>query len=199
MNNSSVYIVGIMGYLGSGKSTALSFLKKYGFYCIDADKIVHDLYEPGNDGWRKIKDFFGDEFLVKGEGKVNRSKLRKVVFNSAPKLRILEKIIHPLVFNEIRERINKADSDKIAIEAVRFDEKRMGVLPDIIVWIDSPCGEAYKRTAKNRNISEKEYETITGLQEKPEKIDFVIENNKSLDELAQKIDEFVQTLVPKMS
>lgn len=191
MNDSNLYIIGITGYLGSGKSTALSFLKKHDFCCIDADKIVHDLYEPGKEGWQKIKDFFGEEFLDKGEGKVNRSKLRKVVFNSAPKLRILEKIIHPLVFNEMRNQIQKADSDKIAIESISFDEKRMGASPDILIWIDAPLDEAYKRTNKNRKISKEEYESIISLQEKPGNIDFVIENKETLKELEKKIDNLI--------
>lgn len=186
-----LYIIGITGYLGSGKSTALEFLKKHGFCCIDADKIVHDLYEPEKDGWRKIKDFFGEEFLVNGSGKVNRSKLRKIVFNSSPKLRILEKIIHPLVFNEMRKHIQKSDSNKLAIEAIKFDKKRMGVVPDIILWIEAPIDEAFKRTAKNRNVSKEEYETIISLQEKPEKIDFVVENNGTLSDLEKKIDDLV--------
>jgi dephospho-CoA kinase len=192
--NKDLYIIGVTGYLGSGKSTALSFLKKHDFHCVDADKIVHDLYEPGKDGWQKIKDFFGEEFLTKGEGSVNRSKLRKIVFNSAPKLRILEKIIHPLVFNEMRGQIQKSDSNKVAIEAIKFDEKRMGVLPNIIVWIDAPKDEAYKRTAKNRKISKDEYETIISLQEKPEKIDFIIKNNGTLDDLEKQIDDIISKI-----
>lgn len=185
--NNDLYILGVTGYLGSGKSTALDFLKKHGFACIDADKIVHDLYESGNDGWRKIKDFFGEEFLTKDNGKVNRSKLRKVVFNNAPKLRILEKIIHPLVFNEMRKRIQAAGSNKIAIEAIRFDKKRMGVLPDQIIWISSPHDKAFERIRENRKISREEYETIISLQEKPKKIDFVIENNNKLEDLEKKL------------
>ena len=75
-------LLGVTGYLGSGKSTAIKYFEKYGYFVIDADKVVHALYEPGKDGWRKIKDFFGEEYLVGGKGKVNRPKLRKVVFNN---------------------------------------------------------------------------------------------------------------------
>ena len=199
MNNSKNYIIGVTGYLGSGKSTALSFLEKHGFYCIDADKIVHDLYEPGNDGWVKVKDFFGEEFLTKRNGRVNRSKLRRVVFNNAYKLKILEKIIHPLVFNEIRKKIQKAPSKKIAIEAIRFDERRMGKYPDVIVWVETQHEESYKRIVWNEDISRKEYETIVSLQEKPKKIDFTIQNNGTLAALEDKIDKFVETVIPKIS
>ncbi|MBA4336816.1 dephospho-CoA kinase [bacterium] len=197
--STDLYIVGITGHLGSGKSTALSFFEKHGFYCIDSDKIVHDLYEPGNDGWRKIKDFFGEEFLTKGEGRVNRVKLGKVVFNNAPKLRILEKIIHPLVFNEIRKKIQHSDSKKIAIEAIRFSGKKSGLLPDKVIWIDSSLDNAYKRFSKGKKISIDEYKNILNLQEKPEKIDIIIENNGSINDLEKKINSIVQRLIPKMS
>jgi len=195
MTQRNFYIIGVTGYLGSGKSTVLSFLGKHGFYCIDADEIVHDLYEPDMDGWRKIKDFFGEEFLVDGEGRVNRSKLGKIVFNNVPKLRILEKIIHPLVFNEMRKRIQQSDSDKIAIESIKFDEKRMGILPNHILWIDTPYENAYMRVSKDINISKSEYETVRNLQEVPKKIDFVIKNDKTLEKLEKKVDKLIQRLV----
>ena len=81
LNNQQKHIIGVTGYLGSGKTTVLKFLEGRGFHTIDADNIVHNLYETGQDGWRKIKDFFGDEFLVKNCEEVNRSKLGNVVLN----------------------------------------------------------------------------------------------------------------------
>jgi len=195
MSVSNFYIVGVSGYLGSGKSTALSFLSKHGFFCIDADKIVHELYEPGKDGWRKIKDFFGEEFLIKGEGGVNRLKLGRAVFNNAPKLRILEKIIHPLVFNEIKKMLGKSDSDMVAIEAIKFDCKKSGVCPDKMIWIDAPPELAYKRFSKERDVSFEEYKNIAGFQEKPDRIDFVVNNDGTISQLKEKIDKLAKKLV----
>ncbi|MFC1655344.1 dephospho-CoA kinase [Patescibacteria group bacterium] len=186
-------IVGITGYLGSGKSTALKYFKEHGFYIIDADEIVHKLYEPENDGWRKINDFFGPEYILKN-GKVNRKKLAKTVFCNPAKLRILEKIIHPIVFNEMSKEIQANKSDKIAIEAIRFDEKRIGAKLTHTVWVEADHDTAYKRVIEKRKLSREDYDKLISYQKKPFKIDFVIENNGSLKDLKKQIEKVVERI-----
>ena len=116
------FILGVCGYIGSGKSEVLSVLEDEGWFVIDADKVVHDLYKPDASGQRKISDFFGNEFL-RSDGSVNRSKLRKVVFEDVKKLKILNALIHPLVFSEIGRILDGVENDRVAIEAVYFEEK----------------------------------------------------------------------------
>ncbi len=186
-------VIAVTGYLGSGKSTVLKYFSKHGFYIIDADKIVHKLYEPENDGWRKINDFFGSEYILKN-GKVNRKKLAKAVFGNPAKLRILEKIIHPIVFNEMSKEIRANGSKKIAIEAIRFDEKRIGIKLTHIVWVAADHDTAYKRIIKKRKLSREDYDKLISYQEKPSKIDFVVENNGTLQDLKKNVDEVVEKI-----
>ncbi len=188
-------LLGVTGYLGSGKSTALKYFEKHGFFTIDADQVVHELYEPGKDGWSKIKDFFGEEFLIKGEGKVNRSKLRKIVFNNTAKLKILEKLVQPVVFNEIRKRIQKAKPEKVALESTTFDKKRLGMDMTHILWIDSTIKSCYERCNKKRKLTKQEHKNIVEHQIKPKKIDFTIKNNKGLKELKEKVDKIAEKLL----
>lgn len=188
-------LIGVTGYLGSGKSTALKYFKKHGFYIIDADKVVHELYEPGKDGWRRIKDFFGEEYLVKGKGKVNRTKLRKVVFNNTAKLRILEKLVQPVVFNEIRKRMQKVKSDYVALESTTFDKQRLGMDVTHILWIDSTIKASFERCSNKRHLTKKEHKNIVNHQNKPRKIDFTIRNNKGKQELREKVDKIAKKLI----
>jgi dephospho-CoA kinase len=187
-------IIGITGYLGSGKSTVLKHFGEKGFFAVDADKVVHELYEPGKDGWRKIKDFFGEEYLYKGKGRVNRPKLRKVVFNNTAKLKILEKLVQPVVFNEIRKRIQKSKADKIAIESTTFDQKRLGMEVTHILWVETTIKTAYERCSKNRGITRKEHDNIIEHQKKPKKIDFIIKNNGNRTELGRKVELVIKKL-----
>lgn len=187
-------LLGVTGYLGSGKSTALKYFKKHGFFIIDADEVVHELYEPGKDGWRKIKDFFGEEFLRGGKGKVNRPKLRKVVFNNTAKLKILEKLIQPVVFNEIRKRIQKAKPELVALESTTFDKQRLGMDVTHILWIESPIKACYERCNKKRKLTNVEHKNIVDHQTKPKKIDFTILNNKGKIELKEKVDKIFKRL-----
>jgi len=188
-------LLGVTGYLGSGKSTAIKYFKTHGFLAIDADKVVHELYEPGKDGWKKIKDFFGEEYLIKGKGKVNRTKLRKVVFNNTAKLRILEKLVQPVVFNEIRKRIQKEKPEYVALESTTFDKKRLGMDVTHILWLDTNIKNCYERCSKNRSITKVEHKNIVDHQKKPKKIDFTIRNNKGLKELREKVDKVAKKLI----
>jgi len=187
-------LLGVTGYLGSGKSTALKYFKKHDFLVIDADEVVHELYEPGKDGWRKIKDFFGEEYLRGAKGKVNRPKLRKVVFNNTAKLKILEKLVQPVVFNEIRKRIQKAKPEKVALESTTFDKQRLGMDVTHILWIDSTQKACYERCFKKRKLTKQEHKNIINHQKKPRKIHFTIRNNKGLKELRQKVDKIAKKL-----
>jgi len=187
-------LLGVTGYLGSGKSTALNYFEKHGYFVIDADKVVHELYEPGKDGWRKIKDFFGEEFLVKGKGKVNRPKLRKVVFNNTAKLKILEKLVQPVVFNEIRKRIQKAKPELVAMESTTFDKQRLGMEVSHILWIDASVKSCFERCSKKRSLTKQEHKNIVEHQKKPKKIDFTIKNNKGKKELREKVDKIARKI-----
>ncbi len=188
-------LLGVTGYLGSGKSTALKFFNKHDFFVIDADNVVHELYEPGEEGWKKIKDFFGEEFLINGKGKVNRTKLRKVVFNNTAKLKILEKLVQPVVFDEIRKRIQKAKPQFVALESTTFDKKRLGMDVTHILWIETSINDCYERSSKNHSLTKQEHKNIIEHQQKPNKINFVIKNNEGKKELREKVDKIAKKLI----
>jgi dephospho-CoA kinase len=170
------FILGICGCIGSGKSEVLKILEHKGWFVIDADKVVHGLYEPGGTGQRKIADFFGDEFL-KSDGSVNRSKLRKVVFEDVKKLKILNALIHPLVFSEINEIVDGSNSDKIAIEAVYFEDKYLGGLVDGLLLIERPC------------------EDVMGMDIVPSQVNTKIVNNSTLKDLEKKVIIEVEKII----
>lgn len=167
-------ILGICGHIGSGKSTALMVLKKTGWFVIDADEIVHDLYEANASGQRKISDFFGEEFLRRN-GSVNRLKLRKIVFGNVRKLKILNALIHPLVLTEVTKILNKTDALKIAIEAAYFEDKCLGKLIDKLVLIDRP------------KASIKVNKSVLVLDHLPKKYDLKISNNSTLKDFEKKV------------
>lgn len=194
MNNKKI-ILGVTGYLGSGKTTALKYFKDAGFYTIDSDDIVHEIYKEGGEGWRKIRDFFGEKFIDKKSGNVNRDTLRKVVFSNPAKLRILENLIHPLVFNEINRRIKNAEKDYIAMEAIKFDESRIGHEISYKLWIELDHETAFERFNEKRDLSFDNYMKIVEHQKKPGKIDFEIKNDGTKDELKEKVLDVANSII----
>ena len=83
------FVLGVTGVIGSGKSTACRILsEQLGFYWIEADAIVHELYKVGEPGYKKIREYFGDPFV--GKYGVNRGRLRRFALQNPQKLWILQ-------------------------------------------------------------------------------------------------------------
>lgn len=181
-------ILGVTGKFGSGKSTIGEILHKKGAYIIDADKVVERIYESGGLGAKKIQNFFGEEYLLKN-GTVNKKKLRKIVFNNKKKIQILNNIIHPIVFNEIRKEIDREKNQWIVIEAMDFSERYLKKLIDAIMVVTSPLHLIKKRL----KISELEIKKIHSFQTTPEKYDFLIENKGTKKELEKKVDNVIKS------
>ena len=98
-------VIGIIGGVGSGKSTVTAEFAKLGCTVIDADKIAHDLLEK-KAVKKKIVDLFG-ETVLDSTGKIDHKKLADVVFADADKLSSLNEIIHPLVLGRAEELIKR--------------------------------------------------------------------------------------------
>jgi dephospho-CoA kinase len=180
-------VLGISGFMGSGKSLAGVFFEKKGFLRIDADEVVDDLYAEGEAGWRKIRDYFGPDYIRK-DGRVNRPKLAKLVFGDANKIRILNGLIHPPVNGEIRRRIKACNKDFIAVEAAYFRERHLLEQVDAILWIDCDREILLNRALK-RGISEKMFSQVIEVQEKPSRIDYFVDNNGDKAAFKAKLEE----------
>ncbi len=178
MKKHKKYVLGIGGYIGSGKSTAGKFFQKLGARFIDADEVVDELYGEGEDGYRKILSFFGEEYFLK-DGRLNRKKLAKTVFNDPKKLRILHDLIHPLVTNRIQQMVDREDARVFVLEATYFEKKHLKALIDGLLWIDCPKNVAFERLRKIRPIERSLFEKILRIQVQPLKKDFVVDNSGS--------------------
>ena len=58
-----MFIIGLTGGIGSGKSAATKILKEIGLKNIDLDQITHDLMKPGKVGYKEIKKEFGEKIF----------------------------------------------------------------------------------------------------------------------------------------
>ncbi|MHC4394878.1 MAG: dephospho-CoA kinase [Planctomycetota bacterium] len=87
-------IIGILGGIGSGKSTVAAEFAKLGCKVIDADKIAHELLEQ-KDVKEKVTALFGP--VLDSAGKIDRKKLADIVFADPKKLASLNGILHRLV------------------------------------------------------------------------------------------------------
>lgn len=88
--------VGLTGGIASGKSTVSAVLRRLGAPVIDADRLVHLIYEPGSETVATVAQEFGSTVL-RPDGGIDRGALAGVVFGDESARRKLEAIVHPAV------------------------------------------------------------------------------------------------------
>lgn len=137
-------ILGITGGVGSGKSKVLCELKEhYNAYVVEADKVAHELMEPGQVIYKQIVHHFGEDILCKKEPyQIDRAALGLIVFNDKQCLELLNSITHPAVKHRIKEliqmKIEEGKTHLFVIEAALLIETGYKDICDEIwyVWVD---------------------------------------------------------------
>jgi len=179
-------ILGVAGKIAAGKTTVMGFLAEFGFVCIDADKIVHELYERGKEGQKKIHEYFG-EHVIDIDGNVDRRKLGRVVFKDDKKLLELNKLIHPIVIKEIKKILAVTKNKNVAIEATYFEEGSLFDLVDKILFVERPASEVVMVLENDRKLDSDVSDNLLIMENKPKKIDYLIKNDGSLFSLKKKL------------
>jgi dephospho-CoA kinase len=194
-------IIGLTGGIGSGKSTVAAMLAARGAIVIDADRVAHEVYAPGTEGFDKVVARFGEEVLD-GDGVIDRKALGAVVFGDPEALAELNAIIHPLVRKEVARRLLEAAQRRpeatIVIEAALMTETGWtGGAGALWVVLAEP-EVALQRLVRDRGMSEAEARLRIGAQATNEArrkhATIVIENNGTLEELESAVDQAWRTL-----
>lgn len=186
-------IIGITGPIGSGKTTFCTKIvkKDSSFFYINADKIVDELYRPYHQGWKRLKQIIGSNIFFSND-KINRKNLADFVFYSEKNRIIIEKLIHPLVFQKINKLIKENSNKKlILIEAIKFYPKND--IPDYLIVIKAPFNKVQSRYKKRYNPSLLKY--MYKAFKHPNKSDMQINNNKSLITYKKNIESLFQNKI----
>ncbi len=92
------WIVGLTGGIGSGKTQASNAFEALGVPVIDTDLISHAITAPNGLAIPAIREAFGDE-LIDPSGRLDRNKMRELVFKDPKARHKLEAILHPIIAN----------------------------------------------------------------------------------------------------
>jgi dephospho-CoA kinase len=109
--------VGLTGGIATGKTTVVSMLRELGCRVLEADKIAHQMIEPGGAAYDEVVREFGRGILTP-EGLVDRQKLGAIVFADMKRLARLNAIVHPPVLEEQSRQLatfEQADPSAIAV------------------------------------------------------------------------------------
>ena len=178
-------VVGLTGNVASGKSTVRRLLGERGAATLDADAVVGTLYAPGGAAVAPVAAAFGAD-LVDAAGAIDKPKLSARVTGSPDSLKQLERIVHPLVQQEV-ERWIAAERElgvgvaRIAVvEATLTFEAGTDGRHDVMVTVDAPI-ELRRRRAEARGLPPAEFDRrearLMPAAEKRERSRFVVEND----------------------
>lgn len=199
-------IAGLTGTIGTGKSAVSAMFRELGAFIIDADKLAHEVVEPGKKAWQEITDNFGREVL-NDDQTINRQKLADIVFNNKGKLQILNSIVHPAVLAEVARLVEEQrgkNPQGLVINDIPLlfelgPELRSQLADIIIVVYCSP--EVQLKRLIDRGMTKADalnrIKSQIPIQEKVKSADFVINNDGTLDETRQQVRQIYNTLTKK--
>ena len=186
--------IGMTGGIGSGKNQVADIFNQLGFYTIDSDISSRKVMEKGEAAYEKIVSFFGSDILDKN-GSILRKKLGDIVFSDKAKLKTLENIVHPAIYEyERKERskiYGKDDKAVVITHAALIIESGSIDKYDALIVISCPDELQVERVMQRDNFSEEKARNIVAHQmpneERLKYADFIIDNSSTLDDLYNEV------------
>jgi dephospho-CoA kinase len=157
-------IIGLTGSIAMGKSTTAQMFKKMHIPVYDADKTVHDLFQTGGEAVAEIACAFPSSVI---KGAVDRAKLSAIVFNDSDKLKILEKIVHPLVNSKRRQFLLKQRRQKskiVVLDVPLFFETKSTYSCDYIFVTSAPRFLQRQRALAREGMTIDKFKSILARQ-----------------------------------
>lgn len=196
-----MFLVGLTGNIGSGKSTVAQLLSERGATIIDADVLARRAVETGTEAHRAIAERWGTSVLA-ADGTLDRAALRRIVFSDPAELEQLNEIVHPEVERMRAERVERARQrgDRLVVcDIPLLFERHMTERFDRIVLVDAPRPMRLERLVRERGLREAEAMAMIVAQMPAElkraRADLVIDNDGSLTALDQRVSEVWSELV----
>lgn len=185
------FVVGLTGGIGCGKSSASQFFSDLGIDVIDTDVIARQLTQADGQAIDQIREIFGNTFLT-SNGSLNREKMRNLVFSDFDSKVKLEKILHPLILNEVVRLVNEGKSPYIVVVIpLLLELKDYDDLIDRVLVIDCEEHQQISRTMARSQLSEQFVKAVMATQisreDRLQKADDVIFNNQDINFLKMQI------------
>lgn len=181
--------IAITGTMGSGKSTCSEILRELGWYVFDCDACSRAISQGDHPVKKAILKRFPK--VMDSQGEINRSCLAALIFEDAQSRHDLEAILHPAIFKEMEEAMQKHTARLFFAEVPTLFESGWDQFFDAVLVISIENKQREERLMQSRALSLKEIQSRIQSQysdaQKIEKATWVIENNGTLNELKEKL------------
>jgi dephospho-CoA kinase len=196
-------VIGILGGIGSGKSTVAIQFANLGCAIIEADKIAHDVLE-NQDIIDAVSAIFGADTLSP-DGMIVRSRLAEKVFENSERLEKLQSIIHPPVIEQcehlLAQYLTTPSIPAVVLDIPLLMESGMTHRCSTLIFVESPPEVRFGRATGKKGISPEQIKKRENFQisldKKREIAHYVIQNNSDLSDLSEQVAR-VYSAVMKM-
>lgn len=186
-------VIGLIGQIGTGKSTAGHFFQALGVPVIDSDHLARALVDHDPFIQQQLAAYFGPHILF-ANGAVNRAQLRQEIFNDDHKRQWLEQLLHPRIEQALKQQLAQINSPyAIVLLPLLIDRQR---LPGIhrLLHIHTQAALQHQRVLQRDAISTELLQKILASQASVEQLqqasDDHLENNGDLNTLQQHVSQW---------
>ncbi len=189
-NRRDVFVVGLTGGIGCGKTAVSDAFERLGVPVIDTDRISRELVEPGQAALTEIANFFGRECIT-DDGTLDRKWLRERIFSDASARTVLERILHPRIRHQVSARLGKLSTPYCVVVVPLLVESGMTEITDRVLVVDAPLRLQVERIMARDSVDEAHARRIVAAQADREQrlaiADDVIDNRGSVEQLEQAV------------
>ena len=201
-----LYLIGLTGNIGCGKSTVVRLLAARGAAVCDADKVTRAVMQPGQPAYAAIVERFGPTILAAPGGPIDRPALGRIVFSDPATLRRLEEIVHPATRTAIEqwltEQERQADEQNgrsvAVVDAIKLIEGGYPAICDTVWVVVCDEREQLRRLVESRGMSVGDArQRIAAQPPQSAKVavaDVVIDNSGTVAETEQQVAEAWQAI-----
>ncbi|WP_276873663.1 dephospho-CoA kinase [Dialister micraerophilus] len=198
----NMYLIGLTGGMGSGKSTVADCLRSNGIPVIDADVIAHKIMNEEST-LDKIYEIFGKNVFDK-DGSLNKVKFSSVLFTNTVKRKKLNEFVHPKVWDEMMNETEKyvtEGSKVIFLDVPLLIESGWHTRVNETWLVKADYNERIERLSLRTNLSTEEIKKRIEIQmpesEKEEYADKIINNGGTFEETEKQVIEELQKIIEK--
>jgi len=191
--------LGLTGGIGMGKSTAAKALNAMGFPVYHADYAVHEALRKGGKAVRQVARLFPEALR---NGAIDRKILGRFVFGHPRKLKQLEKILHPFVWQAEAAFLKQAHRDKasaVILEIPLLFETGGEGRFDAVLCVTAPYAIQKARVLARPGMTEARFKAIRARQmkdsEKRKKADYIIHTGKGLADTRKQLKRVMKHLL----
>ena len=190
-----MFVVGLTGGIGSGKSTVAGMFAALEIDLIDADVAAREVVAPGTPALAEIVEHFGPDILM-ADGSLDRRGLRRIIFHQKQEKHWLETLLHPLIRRWLTQQISHRRSAYCLLISPLLLETGQAEMVDRILVVDVSVETQIARTLARDGGEESTVRAIIAAQigrnQRLEHGDDIIDNDLPLQTLRQRVETLHQ-------